>query len=228
MTTEQSTDLSSPFDSKTVNEILAPKRISAQKIAESILSQNIEFSNLIQAVNTEANTSDETFLKLGDELVLIKKQLENTITDSLKVKKVFTIVKNETAKQVKVFDISTINKVVKVSENVKITEYRNNKTLPNRWGTLYLLASLSDEEIDNLISTHNVTSEITRKQLSKLVDGIKGKIAKEPTKALSLCEEDGNALNDDKKSEIVRLLEKHNLHFRIHSGKTLYKLSDYI
>jgi hypothetical protein len=235
MSTTLSTDSSDIFKDEFINEIIhTPKRISAKTIADNIFSKNTEFSKLIKTVNKEANNSDETFLKLGDELALIKKQLENTIKDknnepdSNKIKKVFTIVKNETAKRVKVFDISTINKVVKVSENTKITEYRNNKTLPNRWGTLYLLASLPDEEIDNLIVTYNVTNEITRKELSKLVDGIKGKVAKEPTKALSLYEEDGNDLPDDKRNEILRLLEKHNLHFKIHAGKTLYKLTDFI
>jgi hypothetical protein len=43
-----------------------------------------------------------------------------------------------------------------------------------------------------------------------------------------LYEEDGNDLPDDKRNEILRLLEKHNLHFKIHAGKTLYKLSDFI
>ena len=60
------------------------------------------------------------------------------------------------------------------------------------------------------------------------MDDIKGKVAKEPVKALSLCEEDGNALSDADKNEIIRLLEKYNLHFKIHAGKKLHKLSDYI
>jgi hypothetical protein len=231
----QSTNSSDPFDNEVVNEILIPpKRLSAAKMVDEFFKKNTTFSDLIESVKNEANTSDETFLKLGDELVSIKKQLENTIkdkgnnTDTTKIKKVFTALKNETANRVKVFDICTINKVVKISENAKITEYRNNKTLPNRWGTLYLLASLSDEAIDNLIVTNNVTSEITRKELSKLVDGVKGKAAKEPAKALSLCDENGNALSDDNKNAIIRALEKHNLHFKIHAGKTLYKLSDFI
>jgi hypothetical protein len=201
----------------------------ARKEAEKYLQP--ELLNLIDEVSNKSDISDETFLKLGDQLVDIAQQISNSDYingDEKKAKKVFIAVKKATAERAKAFDVNTINKVVKVSRNEKIKEYRKSGTLPNRWGTLYLLTSLTNEQIDDLVTKNNVTKNITRIEMSKFVNEMKGKEhhSSKDVPVVTFTTKDGTELDDGQLESLREIVEELDLHIKIRAGKKLYKINE--
>jgi hypothetical protein len=132
---------------------------------------NSDVVKLINDVDNSAGKQDETLLALGDKLAEIKIKIQSdNSNDEKKAKSIFSAVKKETANKLKTTDITTINKLVKITTNPIISKFRQEKKLPNRWGTLALLTTLEDEQINKLVVVNKVNHTITRIELKELVD----------------------------------------------------------
>jgi hypothetical protein len=143
-----------------------------QVLAEKYLEQSQEMIVAINDVNTSQDLQDDSFLALGDHLAILFEKIE---TDDPKVaKKVFIAIKKRTAQKIQAADVNTINKVVKVARHTLITQYRKEQRLPNRWGSLYLLTSLSEEQLHHHVTNNDISPTSTRKQLQDLLAQIKG------------------------------------------------------
>ncbi|MEN9897630.1 MAG: hypothetical protein RLZZ66_1279 [Pseudomonadota bacterium] len=162
--------------------------------------------SLIKNVDSSIGKQDETLLALGDKLAEIKLQvaLDNN-NDDRKTKNIFNAIKKETASKLKSTDITTINKLVKITTNSKITQYRRENKIPNRWGTLTLLTSLDDSRIEDLVASGEINNSITRAELKRIVDG-KRQIIKIPKASLVIINEDKQSVNDDDISLLNELL----------------------
>ena len=162
--------------------------------------------SLIKNVDSSIGKQDETLLALGDKLAEIKLQvaLDNN-NDDRKTKNIFNAIKKETASKLKSTDITTINKLVKITTNSKITQYRRENKIPNRWGTLTLLTSLDDSRIEALVASGEINNSITRAELKRIVDG-KRQIIKITKASLVIINEDKQSVNDDDISLLNELL----------------------
>lgn len=190
---------------KTTKEI---SEESIEALAREYLDKhNDKMEPLITDVNEALDLSGDSLLTLGDQLAIIFDEIE--ADDKQSAKKIFVALKKQTAEKVNAFDVNTINKVVKVACNKVISQYRKKSKLPNRWGTLYLLTSLNNEKIHELIASNKITAEITRKDLKGIVDGIKAKKSKTTTiKRLTIKREDGKEVTEKEKNKLVQLLQK--------------------
>jgi hypothetical protein len=203
------------------------KKLSKEAI-DALATQYLHKHNEIEKLITDVNEaldfsnealdfSDTNLLKLGDELAIIFEDIQTN--DKKSAKKVFVEIKKQTAEKVNAFDVNTINKVVKVACNKVISQYRAEKKLPNRWGTLYLLTSFDDEKIHKLIASNKITAEITRKDLKGIVDGIKAKKSKTTTiKRLTIKREDDKEVTEEEKNELVQILQENG--WVLHEPKT--------
>jgi hypothetical protein len=162
--------------------------------------------SLIKNVDSSIGKQDETLLALGDKLAEIKLQvaLDNN-NDDRKTKNIFNAIKKETASKLKSTDITTINKLVKITTNSKITQYRRENKIPNRWGTLTLLTSLDDSRIEDLVASGEINNTITRAELKRIVDGTR-QIIKITKASLVIINEDKQSVNDDDISLLNELL----------------------
>jgi hypothetical protein len=143
-----------------------------QVLAEKYLEQSQEMIVAINDVNTSQDLQDDSFLALGDHLAILFEKIE---TDDPKVaKKVFIAIKKRTAQKIQAADVNTINKVVKVARHKILSQYRKSQKLPNRWGSLYLLTSLSEEQIHHSVENNDISPNSTRKELQQLVMQLKG------------------------------------------------------
>jgi hypothetical protein len=153
--------------------------------------------SLIKNVDNSIGRQDETLLALGDKLAEIKLQISiDNDNDERKTKNIFNAIKKETASKLKSTDITTINKLVKITTNVKISQYRHENKIPNRWGTLALLTSLKDEQIEELVTSGEINNSITRTQLKQIVDNAK-QIIKTPRASLVIINEVKQSIDDD-------------------------------
>jgi hypothetical protein len=153
---------------------------------------NSDVIELIKNVDNSAGKQDDTLLALGDKLAEIKAEIDET-----RVNSIFNAVKKETVSKLKSTDITTINKLVKITTNPTITKYRNEKKLPNRWGTLALLTTLEDEKIDKLVIGHNLNSSITRAELKLLVDKAREIVKVSKASLIIINDAISTASNDD-------------------------------
>lgn len=159
---------------------------------------NSDVVELIKNVDNSAGKQDETLLALGDKLAEIKAKIEAIENiDDKRVSSIFSAVKKETVGKLKSTDITTINKLVKITTNATITKYRNEKKLPNRWGTLALLTTLEDEQIDKLVSSSNLTSSTTRAELKQLVDKERQIVTTSKASLIIISDNLSSASNDD-------------------------------
>jgi hypothetical protein len=143
-----------------------------QVLAEKYLEQSQEMIAAINDVNTSQDLQDDSFLALGDHLAVLFDKIE---TDDPKIaKKVFVALKKQTAQKIQAADVNTINKVVKVARHKILSQYRKSQKLPNRWGSLYLLTSLSEEQIHHSVENNDISPNSTRKELQQLVMQLKG------------------------------------------------------
>jgi hypothetical protein len=162
--------------------------------------------SLIKNVDNSIGKQDETLLALGDKLAEIKTQvaLDNN-NDDKKTKNIFNAIKKETASKLKSTDITTINKLVKITTNSKITQYRRENKIPNRWGTLTLLTSLDDSHIETLVASGEINNSITRAELKRIVDNTR-QIIKTPKAKLIIINENKQSVNDDDISLLNEIL----------------------
>jgi len=201
------------------------KKLSKEEEKEEIdasatgyIDNHNELKKLISDVNTAQGNSDDSFLSLGYQLAAVADEFEKKVTDKKLAKKVFVAIKKQTAEKVNAFDVNTLNKVVKVASNKVISKYRTEQKLPNHWGTLYLLTSLDDEQIEALVDSNedvangtNALVNTTRKDLKKIVDSIKGTDPKpKEIKRLIIVRKDGGYIkeNDNAKAKLVQFLAK--------------------
>ncbi|MEN9897631.1 MAG: hypothetical protein RLZZ66_1280 [Pseudomonadota bacterium] len=139
----------------------------ASQIAVNYIDSTV--LDLISNIGKSENKQDETLLALGDKLAEIKARIISEYSNEKDVKLIFNIVKKETASKLKSTDITTINKLVKITTNLKITQYRKEKKIPNRWGTLALLTSIEDEKIEKLVNSGDLNFSITRAELKNII-----------------------------------------------------------
>jgi hypothetical protein len=159
---------------------------------------NSDVIELIKNVDNSAGKQDDTLLALGDKLAEIKAEIKAIKDiDETRVNSIFNAVKKETVSKLKSTDITTINKLVKITTNPTITKYRNEKKLPNRWGTLALLTTLEDEKIDKLVIGHNLNSSITRAELKLLVDKAREIVKVSKASLIIINDAISTASNDD-------------------------------
>jgi hypothetical protein len=186
-----------------------PSEEEINTLATKYLDMHNGINGLIDDVNQSVDISDDSFLKLGDQLAIIFDEIE--ANDKPAAKKIFIALKKQTAEKVKAFDVNTINKVVKVARNKVISQYRNENKLPNRWGTLYLLTSFSDEKIHDLIAFNDITVDTTRKELKQIADGIKGKKSSPTqTKRLTIKRADGKEVTKKEMDKLEQFLLKND------------------
>lgn len=184
-----------------------PSEEEINTLVTKYLNAHNDMEKLIGEVNDALDYSDDSLLKLGDELAIIFNEIE--AHDKPAAKKIFIALKKQTAEKVKAFDVNTINKVVKVARNKVISQYRKENKLPNRWGTLYLLTSFDDEKIHDLIAFNDITVDTTRKELKQIVDGIKGKKSSPTkTKRLTIKRADDKEVTDKERDKLVQFLQK--------------------
>lgn len=178
-----------------------------QVLAEKYLEQSQEMLVAINDVNTSKDLQDDSFLALGDHLAILFDKIE---TDDPKVaKKVFIAIKKRTAQKIQATDVNTINKVVKVARHKLITQYRKQKKLPNHWGSLYLLTSLSEEQLHHHVTNNDISPNSTRKQVQDLLAQIKGDIASpSKLKRLVIKRQGDKDITIDDKSELEKWLSE--------------------
>lgn len=184
----------------------------ASKSSESLAADyiNSEVITLIKNVDNSAGKQDETLLALGDKLAEIKSKIEADLSiDEKKEKSIFSAVKKETASKLKTTDITTINKLVKITTNPVISNFRQEKKLPNRWGTLALLTTLEDSQIEKLVTSHNLDDSITRAELKQLVDKSR-QIVKKPIVSLIIINEHLESATDEEIEKLNLALEDLN------------------
>jgi hypothetical protein len=169
---------------------------SAASLAADYINSDV--IALIKNVDSSAGKQDETLLALGDKLAEIKSKIQSdTSIDENKAKSIFSAVKKETAKKLETTDITTINKLVKITTNPVISKFRKEKKLPNRWGTLALLTTLEDSQIETLVTSHSLDNSITRAELKQLVDTSRKIVTKLKASLLIINESLESASDDD-------------------------------
>jgi hypothetical protein len=187
------------------------------KIIENLIETYSKKESL-QSIIAELNSSkvDTTLLRYGDELIQIKREIKEELETGGKIvpekieaelKSIFTKIKKQTAQEIKAFDVTTINKVVKISENEIITKYRNEKKLPDSWGSLTLLTSLANDEIQKLVEENEISNDSTRSQLMEVVKKTKGEtITTKKSNVVTLIKDDG-AVNEKDLLDLEELLK---------------------
>lgn len=181
-------------------------------IATTYIDSNV--LSLIKNVDNSIGKQDETLLALGDKLAEIKKQVAiDNNDDDRKIKNIFNAIKKETASKLKSTDITTINKLVKITTNPKISQYRRENKIPGRWGTLTLLTSLEDLQIEELVNSGKINNNITRAELKKIIDGER-QIIKKPKASLVIINESKQAVESDDITLLNELLGKLGWHVK--------------
>ena len=143
----------------------------------------------IEIFQRSEEKADESFLEVGDLLVAAKndKQLEDEI---------FTQLKKEVAKSLKINGVRNINKVVSIAQCDVIQ--RNKDRLPKGWGSLYLLVGI--ENLEELIESGDVTPSTTRAK----INGLKKKPQAKPRIIVELNTEE--AITEEQMTELKEAL----------------------
>lgn len=119
-----------------------------------------------EAESLTDNDTNDSFLKLGEELAEADKVL-NT--------EEFKKLKDSVLEHLGKSGASSLNKVIKIAKHSRLQAPENRSRLPAGWGTLAIISTLKECEFDEFIADSTITSETSRLEIIAKVNKAKGK-----------------------------------------------------
>jgi hypothetical protein len=110
------------------------------------------------------NDTNDSFLKLGEELAEADKVLNSED---------FKKLKDSVLEHLGKSSVSSLNKVIKIAKHPKIKQHCDR--LPAGWGTLAIISTLKECEFDEFIADETITAETSRLDIIAKVNKAKGK-----------------------------------------------------
>jgi hypothetical protein len=153
-----------------VNDVSLNTDKNATDLAKDYFEQHQNLNELVDKIRLQEKNSDEPLLLLGEELSRFSREIKTQLKNDKLAKQVFVEMKKQAAEKMDVFDVTTINKVVKIADNETIQKYKKEGKLPNRWSTLALLTPLKGEVIEKLMANNSITADTSRRDLKAILD----------------------------------------------------------
>jgi hypothetical protein len=166
--------------SEQLNDVSPNTDETVTDLAKDYFKKYPNLTIFIEEIRSQEQNSDEPLLSLGKELSRAYSDIETEVKDKKQANKIFIEMKKQAAERMDVFDVTTINKVVKIARNETISKYKDEGKLPNRWSTLALLTSLEDDDIESLIAKNYITANTSRRDLKVILDSSGLKASKKP------------------------------------------------
>jgi hypothetical protein len=153
-----------------VNDVSLNTDKNATDLAKDYFEQHQNLNKLVDEIRSQEQNSDVPLLSLGEELSKFSREIKTQLKNDKLAKQVFIEMKKQAAEKMDVFDVTTINKVVKIADNETIQKYKKEGKLPNRWSTLALLTPLKGEAIEKLMAKNSITADTSRRDLKVILD----------------------------------------------------------
>jgi hypothetical protein len=168
-----------------------------------------EYDEQLKSAKENAELSDTAFYNIGEKLLEVHAKIQSDYADDVvdakaqvKIKKYFAAFKLRVADKIQK-NISNVDKVFKVAQFKQTDEFKKYANrLPDSWGTLYLLLSLKDKKLDELMADDDITKAMTRAALSKKISELnKPKAVKQVSLKFKL--KSGKSITDDDIAKLV-------------------------
>ncbi len=172
-----------------------------------------EVKNALKTYQKNHKELDETDTKVQTSFLELGKSLAKASTGLSR--KTFSNLKKSTAEELGKNDIRNIDKVVKVAKSKDLDDYADR--LPSSWATLYLAASLKKEELEILMLDKEITSDISRAELSNKIKVLKAK--PHVTKSVTVKKLDSSEILPEDKQRLEKLLQENGWKIHVPASK---------
>jgi hypothetical protein len=179
-----------------------------------------DYDKQLKSAKENAELSDTVFYNIGEKLLEVHAKIQSDYADAdadvddvdakankVKIKKYFAAFKLRVADKIQK-NISNVDKVFKVAQFKQTDEFKKYANrLPDSWGTLYLLLSLKDEKLDELMADDDITKAMTRAALAKKISELnEPKAVKQVSLKFKL--KSGKSITGDDIAKLILELDK--------------------